>query len=574
MRRRPDERGAVVPFVAVTLALLIAMAAFAVDLGMQRVVRRDMQALADVVALDLSRLVNGRTAAQIEAGYNGFPTIATELARSVARNGDTLGDPPVVTYKLVHLDAATGLLETSGGAIKAYSGTEVPDAVWVQAEGSVDFAFATGSGGAVRTAVGQPSPSACFRLGSYAAGVNTEDATLLNTLLTGLLGTSVNLSLASYQALAASGVSVEDLVGVDSLAVGTFDELMALDGLTVANLLTATATALQNNGGDAVAVSALQAVAVNAIGPTTIGFADLLSIATGDSAALGASLDVLDLLTAAAFAANGSHVLAMPGLGLLLPSLGTVSSSTLTVGNQPTLACGAEGEAEAQSAQASAAVTGTLVDIPVDLLLAQFTARTTVTTGLVLAGAEGLLTDIVCGDATAVTNAEGIDVQVSSALASSVSLTASVRVTATVDVGLVKVKVDVITPTTTSSGPSAVPATTVQFRHPPDDYEIAKTFGSGVVLASLTTPTADPDAAVEVTSLLGVTTAAKLSDYPTVQAAVNTVLATATVAANVTVGQLNTALAGPLAKLAGARIAGADLFAVPRPSCGDVALRG
>lgn len=575
MRCRRDERGAVVPFVAVMLTLLIAMAAFAVDLGMQRVVRRDMQALADVVALDLSRLVNGRTAAQIEAGYNGFPTIATELGRSVARNGDTLGDPPDVTYKLVHLDAATGLLETSGGTIRAYSGTEVPDAVWVRAEGSVDFAFATGSGGAVRTAVAQPSPSACFRLGSYAAGVSTEDATLLNTLLTGLLGTSVDLSLASYQALAGADVGVLDLVDVDSLNVGTFDELMALDGLTVAELLTATATALQNDGGDAVAVSALQSIALNALGPTTVGFADLLSIATGDTAALGASLNVLDLLTAAAFAANGSHVLAMPGLGLLLPSLGTVSSSTLTVGNQPTVACGAEGEAEAHSAQASAAVSGTLVDIPpIDLGIAQFTARTTVTTSLVLAGAEGLLTDIVCGDATAVTNAEGIDVQVSSALASSVSLTASIRVTATVDLGLVKVAVDVAAPTTTSSGTSAVPATTVQFRHPPDDYEIAKTFGSGVVLESLTTPTADPETAVEVTSLLGVTTAAKLSDYPTVQAAVNTVLATATVAANGTVGELNTALAGPLAKLAGARIAGADLFAVPRPSCGDVALRG
>ncbi len=574
MRRRRDDGGAVVPFVAVMLTLLIAMAAFAVDLGMQRVVRRDMQALADVVALDLSRLVNGRTAAQIEAGYNGFPTIAAELARSVARNGDTLGDPPTVTYKLAHLDAATGLLETSGSGIKAYSGTEVPDAVWVRAEGSVDFAFATGSGGAVRTAVAQPSPSACFRLGSYAAGVRTEDATLLNTLLTGLLGTSVDLSLVSYQALAAAGVSVADLVDVDSLAVGSFDELMALDGLTVANLLTATATALQNNGGDAVAVSALQAVAVNAIGPTTIGFADLLSMATGDSAALGASLNVLDLLTAAAFAANGSHVLAMPGLGLLLPSLGTVSSSTLTVGNQPTLACGAEGVAQAQSTQVSAAVSGTLADISVDLLLAEFTARTTVTTGLVLAGAQGLLADIVCGDATAITNAEGIDVQVSSALASSVSLTASIRVTATVDLGLVKVKVDVTTPTTTSKGPGTVPPTTVQFRHPPDDYDTAKTLGTGVVLDSLATPAADPDAVVEVTTLAGVTATAKLSAYPTIQAAVNTVLAAATVAANVTVGQLNTALAGPLARLAGARIAGADVFAVPRPSCGDVALRG
>lgn len=573
MRRRQEERGAIVPLVAVSLTLLIAMAAFAVDLGMQRVVRRDVQALADVVALDLSRLVNGRTAAQIEAGYNGFPTISTELARSVARNGDTLGDPPVVTYKLVHLDAATGTLETSGGAVRALAGAEVPDAVWVEARGSVDFAFATGSGGAVRTAVAQPDPSACFRLGSYAAGVNTQDATLLNALLTSLLGTSVNLTLASYQALAGAGVGVLDLVDVDSLGVGTFDELMALDGLTVAGVVTAAATALQNNGGDAVAVSALQSIALHAIGPTTIGFADLLSIATGDTAALGASLNVLDLVTAAAFAANGSHVITAPSIGLLLPSLGTASTSTLTIGNAPTTACGSKGIAKAQTGQAAVALGGTLVDLPVDVGLIALTAKTTVTANLMLATAEGLLTDIICGDATAATNAEGIDVRISSAVASNVSLTASIRVTATVDVGLAKVKVDVTTPVTASSGPSTVPATTVPFRHPPDAYGTAKTFGSGVLLSSLATPTADPDAAVEVT-LLGVTSSAKLSDYPIVQAAVNTVLGTAAIAANVTVGELNSALAGPLAKLLGARIAGADLFAIPRPTCEDVALRG
>ncbi|HYF74097.1 MAG TPA: pilus assembly protein TadG-related protein, partial [Nocardioides sp.] len=497
MRRR-DERGAVLPFVAVSLTLVIAMAAFAVDLGMQRVVRRDMQALADVVALDLSRLVNGRTAAQIEAGYNGFPTISTELARSVARNGDTLGDAPVVAYKLVRLDAATGQLETSGGTVRALAGAEVPNAVWVEARGSVDFAFATGSGGATRTAVAQPSPSACFRLGSYAAGVDTEDATLLNALLTSLLGTSVNLSLASYQALAGAELGVLDLVAVDSLNVGTFEELMALDGLTVAQLVTATAAALQNDGGDAVAVSALESIALHAIGPTTVGFADLLSIATGDTAALAAELNVLDLVTAAAFAANGGHVLTAPSIGLLLPSLGTVTTSTLTIGNAPTTACGSEGVATARTGQASVALGGTLADLPVDVGVFDLTARTTVSANLMLATADGLLTDIVCGDATAVTNAEGIDVQVSSAVASEVSLTASVRVTATLDVGLARVKVDVTTPVTASSGPSAVPATTVPFRHPPDAYGTAKGFGSGVVLSSLTTPTADPDAAVEV----------------------------------------------------------------------------
>ena len=56
MRRRRDERGAIIPMMAMLLVVLIPSTAIAVDLGMQRVVRRDMQALADVVALAVAAL--------------------------------------------------------------------------------------------------------------------------------------------------------------------------------------------------------------------------------------------------------------------------------------------------------------------------------------------------------------------------------------------------------------------------------------------------------------------------------------------------------------------------------------
>ena len=126
-RRMRDERGAIIPMVALLLVVLVPSSAMAVDLGMQRVVRRDMQTLADVIALDVVRLVDGRTASQIQAGYNGLPTLANALTRSVARNDDdVLGDPPTVTVKLAHIDTATGLLDKSGGVTREVSGTEVP----------------------------------------------------------------------------------------------------------------------------------------------------------------------------------------------------------------------------------------------------------------------------------------------------------------------------------------------------------------------------------------------------------------------------------------------------------------
>src|SRR3954465_6057601 len=147
--RRRGERGAITPMVGMLLVVLVPSSALAVDLGMQRVVRRDMQSLADVVALDVVRLVDGRTASQILGGYNGQPTLTNAVSRSVARNDDdVLGDAPVVTAKLVHINTTTGVLDTvSGGAIREVTGTEVPNAVQITASGSVNFAFVPDSRG-------------------------------------------------------------------------------------------------------------------------------------------------------------------------------------------------------------------------------------------------------------------------------------------------------------------------------------------------------------------------------------------------------------------------------------------
>ncbi|MFL6156446.1 MAG: pilus assembly protein TadG-related protein, partial [Marmoricola sp.] len=64
--RRRNEQGVVAVVVAiVTCFTLIPIAALAVDIGVQRVARRDAQSVADVVALDLARQLDGRTYAQL-----------------------------------------------------------------------------------------------------------------------------------------------------------------------------------------------------------------------------------------------------------------------------------------------------------------------------------------------------------------------------------------------------------------------------------------------------------------------------------------------------------------------------
>lgn len=197
--RRRDESGVVAVVVAlITCFTLLPLAAFAVDIGVQRVARRDMQAVADVVALDLARELDGRTYSQLHAG------LQARADRSAARNRH-VGEPAVVRAELGTVDPAaydprdqdahfTPISSDAGG---------VPNAVRVTASTSVDFSIAGGRGGATRSAIAQAG-TACFKLGSYALGLTSASSPLLNALIGDALGVGV----LGYTGLANANVSL------------------------------------------------------------------------------------------------------------------------------------------------------------------------------------------------------------------------------------------------------------------------------------------------------------------------------------------------------------------------------
>ena len=90
-RRGHDERGVVAILIAIiTCFTVIPLAAYAVDIGVQRVARRDAQAVADLVALDLARQLDGRTYGAIQPGLQALAN------KSAARNAGGAGAPTVV----------------------------------------------------------------------------------------------------------------------------------------------------------------------------------------------------------------------------------------------------------------------------------------------------------------------------------------------------------------------------------------------------------------------------------------------------------------------------------------------
>lgn len=594
-RRGREERGAIIPMVAMLLAVLIPSTAMAVDLGMQRVVRRDMQALADVVALDLVRLVDGRTAAQIKSGFNGLTTSDAAVAKSVERNSDVLGDAPIVTYKLAFMNATTHQLETEVGpgglmVTKEALGSEVPTAIEVIATGGVDFAFVPGHGGAQRRSVAVPAPSTCFRLGSFAAGVSLSEANLLVSLFPSLINNStLSATAVGYQGLGALELDLIDLVGVSGLGVGTPDALLELDGLTLGQFYAAVASAVQANGGPTASVTLLQQLSTKANLTSHIAIRDILDIASGDTAALTAEFNVLDLVTGAAYAANGTSSLAVPSLSTQIPGL-TSFITSLTVGDQPKLACGGKGTARAQTGQVSLSVNGDLTDVnaPISLPLlgGGLIVHTATDTDLMLAKAEGTLTDIVCGDATAVTNAEGIDVEVRSSLLSTVSTSAAITITGSLDLrqnipilGTIKIATITLNLTynATQSTSQGTTTGTISFRHPSDSYGTPKSYGSGIVLNSLSAPGATTGGNVHIAFLPGYGTSGNVSvsSVAGLSAVLNGLLTTAVNTVNSTVvTPLNSVVTPQLQKQLGIKVGGADLFALPRPSCNDPALAG
>lgn len=347
---REDQRGAVTLVVVFLMAVMMIGSAFVVDLGLQRVARSDMQAVADLVALDLARELDGRTVGQLE------PVLDAALDRSLARNADSIGDDADLDYRVGRM--RQGDFEELGSG--------VPSAVRVRARTEVAFAFAaftgTESGAAARSAVAESSSTTCFRLGSFVAAIRAEDSTVLAPL-NDLLG--AKLDLVSYKGLAAADVRLAQLAATS--VFGSPEELLS-GQVTYSDVLKATIEALSHEpGGNTVAVQALTNILASNTTATVgdIALANVLHVAPTDAAALGVELDVLDLVGSSRLA-DGQYFLGVPNIQGQVPGVGFQFTGALYLISAAELACGAPNsvQAVADTAQLDGTVGITFTNLP------------------------------------------------------------------------------------------------------------------------------------------------------------------------------------------------------------------
>lgn len=331
-----DERGAVAPMVALLIVVVVAVTAFAVDIGLQRAAARDMQAVADAVALDTARRLPSCDTAALQSVAN----------ESLERQGGTIGRSEPLTVTPGHLDPTTKqfVAGSSGGTCTA---------VRIDAATTVDFAFApvigTDSGSSSRFAVGmRDEPSVCFSAGTTALVLDSSGSALgpvLDTIL------RVNLGVAGYSGL----VDLKDvrvpLADLDAaLRVGTGQGLVDGGSVSLSGFMLATATVLENQG-DAARAAVLRTIAAQVSG-LTVDVGDILALDTEGNAGLGAEINTLDLIGSAivsAAIANGQNAVNVSQLGVAVAGI-SLADARLVVIEPPQIACGKVG-VEARTAQ-------------------------------------------------------------------------------------------------------------------------------------------------------------------------------------------------------------------------------
>src|SRR5437879_2467504 len=190
----------------------------------------------------------------------------------------------------------------------------------------------------------------CVGAGPRLASVDSSRGVLLNALLGDLLGTSVNLTVADWNAIAQGDVNLASYLNALQTQVGVSSPSQALSANAIlVQLVSAMAVAAQADG-NTVLVNALNTLKPQVAGLSgTIRLGDLLSVSLPNGALSSVKLNTLDLVTGAIQLYNYRNVLTTPspvtisgsaiGLGSVINSIQLYAQ----VIEPPTYVCGGVG---------------------------------------------------------------------------------------------------------------------------------------------------------------------------------------------------------------------------------------
>ena len=310
---RKQQQG--VTLVMVALWMGIALAALMVlDIGNLFWQKRELQKIADLSALA------GSTQPLNAACSSTAPSNARQIANA---NGLRAGDVFEAKYGRWAPGAGVPLEQFFAAADVSKS-----NACHVEVQRNVSYFFIfSASGhksrwiGAKATALVSGDPVATVLVRSTLASLNGG---MLNTLLSAVLGTQVNLTAASWQGIAKLNVNLlkvfDSLLGVNA-NIGDYEALLNTQ-VKLADLLKAMITAIEPGKFVAADVAALQQLSLLNVGNVQVRLGDLIKLENANpAAALNLGVNALELIQGALQVATKHNAV---NLNLGIPGLVTV----------------------------------------------------------------------------------------------------------------------------------------------------------------------------------------------------------------------------------------------------------
>ncbi|BBP68675.1 membrane protein [Pseudomonas sp. Seg1] len=318
------QRGAIGLMAALTLGLALVCMVLVVDSGRLYMEQRRLQRVVDVAALEA---VSRGGDCLSGASANAYATA------SAARNSFTVGQGATLVV-------TCGTVQTGANNLRAFAAdASKKEAISVVATRVVPSSVAAAlyglfSPGSVSpttrlgaTAVGASSilpPQAQLTIGTTLATVDASKSALLNSVWGGMLGGSLNLSVAGWQGLLDANINLLSYLNQLALDVnvdaGNYTQLLSKN-IQIGQLIDTAITVLTKGGTTtSVAVNGLLGLKA-VVGSTEVALGKLLQLQTGaTSAALNANLQVFQLLEAVVQVANSQNALSatvplsIPGL--------------------------------------------------------------------------------------------------------------------------------------------------------------------------------------------------------------------------------------------------------------------
>ncbi|GAA5543392.1 MULTISPECIES: pilus assembly protein TadG-related protein [Brucella] len=325
------REGNLATMAALVAPLFLAIAALTIDSSSLYLERRQLQNMADLAAISgASTIGTASDAVKKQLQANGLDPVMMTGAY----------DPSIVkgkTDNLTRVWVETGKYTADKSVAvgsRFVAGGTSPDAVRVTLAkpGNLYFGQALMDRPAVSASgMAASHAEAAFSIGSRLASLNTNESAL-NGLLGGLLGTTLNLKLLDYNALAATDINLlgflDKLAPQVGLTAGTYDQLLNTD-VSVGVLAKVMADVVTNN---ATAKAALNVLGKNAAALSTklpvgklLGLGSLANASIGSAGNYNITANVLQLVTASAIL-GGKHQIDV-GTGLDLGGLATVTVS-------------------------------------------------------------------------------------------------------------------------------------------------------------------------------------------------------------------------------------------------------